>query len=475
MKNFIESIMDWIALASIGYFFAVNTAYLFLLSASAWALSLQAKKRPLLNYLNQNDSAFAPSVSILAPAYNEEATVVESVKSFLMLEYPSFEIIVINDGSKDNTLQRLIENFALEKINPIYDNSLSSTEVRGAYQSQLHPQLKVIDKENGGKADALNIGIGFSRYDIFCAVDSDSLLEKDALSKVAAPFLDRSSEVIASGGTVRIANGSQVKFGRVDKVNLPKNFLVLMQIIEYTRAFLCGRIGWNVFNSTLVISGAFGLFSKKAVKAVGGYMPGCIGEDMELVIRLHRHYRAAKKPYSIVFVPDPVCWTEAPSDISTLGKQRDRWQRGLADTLFRHRKMFLNPKYGFIGWVAFPYFLIVELLGPLIEVAAISLVIFSLFYSQMDHMLLISFFVASVLYGAILSVGSLIIEEIYFSKYDRIRHFLTLFASGIAESVLYRPLTTYWRLRGLFKYLKGDHTWGQMKRAGFDNEKKKAA
>lgn len=306
-------------------------------------------------------------------------------------------------------------------------------------------------------------------------MDSDSLLEKDALSKVAAPFLDRSSEVIASGGTVRIANGSKVKFGRVDKVNLPKNFLVLMQIIEYTRAFLCGRIGWNVFNSTLVISGAFGLFSKKAVKIVGGYTPGCIGEDMELVIRLHRHYRAAKKPYSIVFVPDPVCWTEAPADIATLGKQRDRWQRGLADTLFRHRNMFLNPKYGFIGWVAFPYFLIVELLGPLIEVAAISLVIFSLFYSQIDHLLLISFFVASVLYGAILSVGSLIIEEIYFSKYDRIRHFVTLFASGIAESILYRPLTTYWRLRGLFKYLQGDHTWGQMKRAGFDSKKKKAA
>ncbi len=471
MNFFSDSAMEWIALASIVYFFIVNTIYLLLLMASVWALSDQVKKKPVLNYLNQNDSAFAPSISILAPAYNEQETVVDSIKSFLMLEYPSFEIIAINDGSTDETLQRLINNFGLEKINPIYDGSLSETEVRGAYQSKIHPQLKVIDKKNGGKADALNVGIGFSRYDIFCAVDSDSLLEKDALSKVAAPFLDRSTEVVASGGTVRIANGSRIKFGRVDQVKLPKNLLALMQVIEYTRAFLCGRIGWNVFNSTLVISGAFGLFSKKAVKAVGGYTPRCIGEDMELVIRLHQYHRFHQIPYSIVFVPDPVCWTEAPSDLASLGKQRDRWQRGLADTLVRSRKMFLNPRYGFIGLVALPYFLIVELLGPLIEVLAVSLILISLVFGQLDSKLLFEFFVVSILYGTILSIGSLIIEEVFFSKYNKVRQFGTLFLMGIFESIWYRPLTTFWRLRGLYKYVRGDHTWGQINRTGFKKDR----
>lgn len=460
------------AVVSLLYFFAVNSMFLFLIGASVWALRRQSQLEPLTRTLGRANSAFAPSISILAPAYNEGKTVVESVNSFLLLNYPSFEVIVINDGSKDDTLDVLKKAFALERVSPIYDRSLSATKVRGCYRSRLHPNLTVVDKVNGGKADALNVGIGFARYDHFCAVDSDSLLENDALLRVAAPFLDVPNKIVATGGTVRIANGARVRFGRVESVRLPRNFLVLMQVVEYTRAFLCGRIGWNVFNSTLVISGAFGLFSKQTVKEIGGYLTGSVGEDMELILRLHRHCRDQKRDYSIVFVPDPVCWTEAPETWSALGKQRDRWQRGLADCLMQNRRMMFRRRYGFIGWLALPYFLFVELLGPLFEVLSLIAIGISMFYPGFDNLMFLAFFSASLLYSSLLSMASLIVEEVFYSKYTRPTQFLTLFLVCLAEGFYYRQVSTFWRLKGLYKYLRGDHSWGHLQRVGFSPAKR---
>ncbi len=460
------------ALFSVGYFFFVNTFYLFLILSSLWALRAQAKIKPLAESLRKGKLSFAPPISILAPAYNEQETITESVQSFLLLNYPNFEVVVVNDGSKDKTMERLKAAFMLEPILLNYDDTLSRTEVRATYRSKLHPNLTVIDKENGGKADALNVGIGYAQHDLFCCVDSDSLLENDALVKVAAPFFERPAKLIASGGTIRIANGANIRFGRVESVDLPKNFLVLMQVIEYTRAFLCGRIGWNVFNSTLVISGAFGLFSKNAVREIGGYTAGCIGEDMELIIRLHKHFRLHKKPYQITFVADPVCWTEAPADRRSLAKQRDRWQRGLADTLIRNREMIFNPKYGFIGWMALPYFLFVDLLGPIFEMASLLIIGSAFFLGGFDGPLFFTFLTASILYSAVLSMCSVVIEEIYFAKYHKPHQFLVLFLVCMVESVWYRQMSTYWRLKGLVKYLRGDHSWGHLQRAGFNTHKK---
>lgn len=455
------------AATSISYFVFVNSAYLLLIFGASIALTKITKSRPIGSNLVGLSSSLAPSISILAPAYNEQETVVESVKSFLALNYPSFEVVVINDGSKDETLARLIEAFSLKPTDLIYDSTLSPTPVRQIYQSFIHPNLFVVDKANGGKADALNVGLGVCQYDIFCAVDSDSLLEGDSLTKVALPFLEDPERVIATGGTVRIANGTSVKFGRVETIGLPNNWLVLMQIIEYTRAFLCGRIGWNVLNATLVISGAFGLFSKKAVKSVGGYLSESIGEDMELILRLHKYHRRNKIPYSIVFVPDPVCWTEAPADVQSLGKQRDRWQRGLADTLLRHREMIFNPRYGVLGMIALPYFLFVELLGPVFEAISILVILGGLLIGGYDPLLLKMFFVASLLYGAILSLAALLIEEVFFSKYSSARQFLALLGICLIESLWFRQLSSWWRLKGLFKFIRGDHTWGHLTRAGF--------
>lgn len=472
MTQFILSFVPIFATLSILYFFFVNSIYMFLLLASAVSLRRQSQLRSLRPTLKGTVGSFAPSISILAPAYNEEATVVESVKSFMMLNYPSFEVIVINDGSKDRTLARLIEAFALEAVEIQPDTTLSSTPVRGTYRSKWHPNLVVIDKDNGGKADALNVGIGYSRFELFCAVDSDSLLESDALLKVAEPFMERPHEVVASGGTVRIANGAIVKYGRVEGVKIKKNVWVIMQIIEYTRAFLCGRIGWNALNSTLVISGAFGLFSKRAAVAVHGYSHGCIGEDMELIIRLHSYHRRAKIPYAIVFVPDPVCWTEAPEDAATLGRQRDRWQRGLADTLMRNREMMMNPRYGVVGLVALPFFLIVELLGPVFELLSFIVIGLSLFLGGFDPHLMWIFICASLLYGAVLSMTAVLIEEFYFSKYNRVAQFVTLFGICLAESFWYKQISTFWRLRGLWKYIRGNREWGQMTRLGFTQQRR---
>ena len=457
----------------IKYFFLTNSFYVLLLITAWFSIQRQYRIKPLLDILRKRFPSFAPSISILAPAYNEQLTIVESIQSFLMLDYPNYEVIVINDGSKDKTLARLIEFFKMEPEFVPYEARLSLTPIRGTYRSVIHPNLLVIDKENGGKADALNVGLGHTQFDIVCAVDSDSILENDALLKVAVPFFEDPVHTVASGGTIRIVNGSRVRYGRVEQITLPPKFFVLMQIVEYTRAFLCGRIGWNVFNANLIVSGAFGLFSRQAVIDVGGYMTGSIGEDMELVMRLHRHFLERKKKYSIVFIPDPVCWTEGPADYASLRKQRDRWQRGLADTLIRNRSLFLNPKYGFIGLFAFPYFFLVELLAPIIELSAVFYIVYVLLFRPNDVADFYMLFLVGVLYGMAVSMAAIVMESVYFPKYTRWSQFLLLFTVCFLESFGYRQITSSWRLQALIKYFRGDKSWGYLQRAGFGTRRSK--
>jgi cellulose synthase/poly-beta-1,6-N-acetylglucosamine synthase-like glycosyltransferase len=453
---------------SIRYYFAVNTAFLILLVVAILSIRKQMKSRLLIESIQDRFSVFAPGISILAPAYNEEATIAESVKSFLMLHYPTYEIVVINDGSSDATLERLKSTFLLERQPVFYDARLSKTKIRGTYRSKLHPNLLVVDKENGGKADALNVGIGFSQYGIFCAVDSDSLLELDALTRIVVPFIHEPEITIASGGTVRIVNGSVIKHGRVLKAGLPTKFLPLMQVIEYTRAFLCGRIGWNVLNSTLVISGAFGLFSKAAIQEIGGYLEGSVGEDMELVVRIHRHYRERQQRYQVVFVPDPVCWTEAPESVEILSRQRNRWQRGLADTLMKNKDMLMNPRFGALGLIAMPYFFFVELFGPVIEVVSLICLAIGAYLGLLNSESIALYFLAGVFYGVLMNIASVLIGEVYFSKYPGLRQFGALLAISLVEAFGYRQLTLLWRLKGLKDYARGNKSWGKMSRVGFD-------
>ena len=328
----------------------------------------------------------------------------------------------------------------------------------------------VIDKKNGGKADALNVGINVSRYPLICAIDADSILEDDALLKVSKPFLD-DDRVIAVGGIVRIANGCTIERGRVIDVRLSDKLLPSFQVVEYLRAYLSGRMGWGAMNGLLIISGAFGVFRKEIVLAVGGYKHDTVGEDMELVVRMHRYCCERKIDHRVEFVPDPVCWTEAPESLKVLGRQRNRWHRGLLDTLLIHRKMLFNPTYGVLGWLAFPYFLFIELLGPVLEAIGYIAVITGFFLGIINIQMFILFFIVSVIYGVMFSVGAVVLEEISFRRYPRMQDLITLLLLGIVENFGYRQITVWWRVKAFWDYFRGVKSWGTMTRVGFTKVK----
>jgi cellulose synthase/poly-beta-1,6-N-acetylglucosamine synthase-like glycosyltransferase len=409
---------------------------------------------------------YTKPVSIIVPAYNEEAGIVQSVRSLLSVNYPTYEIIVINDGSKDNTLEKMIQTYEMKEINKVVRKQVETRPIKKVYQSTILPNLFLVDKENGGKADALNVGLNFSHYPYFCSLDGDSVLENDAFLKVMQPIIDSNEEVIASGGSVRIANGCQIQSGFVQKIALSDRPLVVMQIIEYLRAFLMGRIGLSRHNLLLIISGAFGVFSKHWVVEAGGYRTDTVGEDMELVVRIHRMLKERKLKKKIVYVPDPVCWTEVPEDIKFLRRQRRRWHRGLFESLWNHKSLTLNPKYGSIGLISFPYFWIVEFLGPVIELSGYIFMIFCLFLGGVYIEFAILLFLLSCLYGSIFSMAAVLLEEWSLTKYPKVSDIIKLFFYSLTETLWYRPMTVFWRCEGIWQIIKGDTSWGEMKRKG---------
>lgn len=427
------------------------------------------RRNAFIDYRKFIQSEFTYSVSILAPAFNESKTVVESVKSLLKLNFGKYEVLVINDGSKDDTLEQMIHEFDLLKTNQFYYAVIKTKPVRGIYKSRKpeYKNLIVVDKENGGKADALNTGINIAKYDHVCCIDADSILEDDALLKSMKPFHEDKT-VVAVGGIIRIANGCKVINGRVVSVGLSQKLLPIFQVVEYLRAFLSGRMFWNIFQGPLIISGAFGIFKKSVLLDIGGYRTDTVGEDMELVTRIHRMMIEKGKPYKVLFVPDPVCWTEAPDSISMLSSQRNRWHRGLLDTLLIHKKMFLNPKYGMVGIGAMPHFVIVELLGPVFEAIGYLSLVLMYFFGMLNIDIAILFFIVSLFYGAMFSVGAVILEEISFQRYPKPSDLALLLSFGIIENFGYRQLTVLWRLKGIWDYLKGNKRWGTMQRKGFE-------
>ncbi len=445
------------------YMLGISVSYMLLNIISIYSIVRHMAARRLDIFLD-SFSDFEPPVSILVPAYNEAATIESSVLSLLQLAYSEFEVIIINDGSRAETLQLLIDRFQLVPIPVAYQIRLPVKPVRGFYKSNLYPNLRVIDKENGGKADALNAGINATRYPLFCSVDADSILQRDSLKRVMQPFLE-DPRTVAAGGTIRIVNGSEVRDGFLLQAGLPGNLLVRMQIIEYLRAFLFGRLGWSPLNAMLIISGAFGVFRKEMVVQAGGYNTNTVGEDMELVVRLHRTLRAQGKKYRISFVPDPICWTEAPADLKSLKKQRTRWQVGLAESLSQNLSLLFNRRGGPVGWVAFPYMVIFEWFGPVVEVAGYIFVVLGFIFGIVSIQVMAVFFLLAVGLGMLVSVTALLLEQISFHIYSRPRHMISLFFAALAENLGYRQLMSLWRLQGLLKWIGGGPPrWGEMTR-----------
>ncbi len=415
-------------------------------------------------------SANTPPITIIAPAYNEEANIEESVRAFLQVEYPSLKLVVVNDGSKDGTLERLKRRFQLVPTDLVVRGDLKAKAIRGLYESPLDDRLLVVDKENGGKADALNVGINVARTPLVCCVDADSVIDRRALLRMVEPYLYSDGVVVAVGGTVMPANGSDIRDGIVEAYHPPRTVLAYFQTVEYLRAFVFARMGLNRAGGNLIISGAFGLFLREAVIAAGGYEVATVGEDAELVARIHRVMREQKRPYKVVHIPDPVCYTEVPESLRVLGRQRDRWQRGLFETLLRHRGMIFRPRYGAVGLISMPMLLLFELLGPFVELGGYLWLIKTGITASLAAPFAVMFFLVAFLWGLILSVQALVLESIDRPGTRTLPEHLVYLLVAACENFGYRQLTIWYRLKGAWSFIAGVKSWGEMKRRGLGSK-----
>lgn len=460
------------------YAITINLIYLSVLLVSVRGARIQSRLWKSKDLTMLYTRELLPSVSIIAPAYNEANNIIESVNSLLNQRYPDFELIVVNDGSKDETLNTLISYFDLEKRDRIIQKRLQTRTLRGIYTNKNIPNLLVVDKVNGGKADSLNLGLNVASKQFFCGIDSDSLLESDALLKAVSVMIDTSAETIASGGNICPINGCSVELGSLDEISLPKNFLARLQSLEYMRSFMSGRVGWAHMNLLLIISGAFGVFNRERTIQTGGYLTksgkyrkDTVGEDMELVVRLSRSMREAKRPYRVQYAFNANCWTEVPESWKVLHRQRDRWHRGLVDILLFHSTMIANPRYGRLGMAGMLYYFIFELVGPFIEAQGLFLVILSAFFGLLNLQIGLLLFTATILLGILVSVSSVLISEMDYEMYGP-RDVRRLLGMAVMENFGIRQYISLWRVTGFFSAMRKDKGWGAQVRKGFERTSK---
>ena len=449
----------------------IFTTYLILTIFSAVSLRKYLRKNSYVDYNSIVSSPLAPTLSVIAPAFNESRTIIDNIRTLLSLYYNNYEVIVVNDGSEDDSLEKIISTYELEKVNYYFDYRLPCKRIRGVYKSQNRSfkKLTVIDKMNGGKADSLNAGLNVSKNDLVVSIDADSIMEPDALLKLVKPFMEgKEKKVIGAGGVIRIANSCEISGGHIKKVHLPKKFLPRAQVMEYTRAFLMGRMAWSELDGLLLISGALGMFDREIVIQAGGYHTNTVGEDMELVVRIRRYMVDNNLSYDVVYIPDPLCWTEVPSTIKVLARQRSRWTRGTMETLITHRKLFFNRRYGKLGMLGYPYWLMFEYLAPIIEFLGILWFIFLAITGKLNwpFFLLLTGFV--YFFAVSLSIWAVLFEEVTFHKYEKRRDVLRLIGTAFLEPVFYHPLVMLMTIKGNIDKLFKINTWGKMERKGFD-------
>jgi cellulose synthase/poly-beta-1,6-N-acetylglucosamine synthase-like glycosyltransferase len=448
----------------------IFTTYLGLTIYSAISLRKYLRKNSYVDYNSIVASPLAPSLSVIAPAYNESRSIVDNIRTLLSLYYNNFEVVVINDGSSDDSLEKIKEAYDLEKVNYYFDYRLPCERIRGVYKSKNRSfkRLTVIDKQNGGKADTLNAGLNVCRNDLVVSIDADSIMEPDALLKLVKPFMEaKEKRVIGAGGVIRIANSCEIVGGHIKKINLPKQFLPRAQVMEYTRAFLMGRMAWSELDGLLLISGALGMFDREILIQAGGYSTKTVGEDMEMVVRIRRYMTEKGLDYDVVYIPDPLCWTEVPANWKILARQRSRWTRGTMETLYTHRKLLFNRKYGKLGMLGYPYWLLFEYLAPIIEFLGILWFFFLVITGKLNwpFFLLLTGFV--YFFAVSLSIWAVLFEEITFHKYERRRDVLRLVAVAFLEPLFYHPMVMLMSIKGNIDKLFNKKSWGKMDRKGF--------
>lgn len=468
-------IYDLITYGLLCYSLFLLTGYICIGIYSIDEINKYLHKNSFTNYRLLASSNDTPGISILAPAYNEGANIIENVRSLLSIHYNNLEVIIINDGSKDDSIEKLIEAYNLEKLDYFVDLKIETKKIRGIYKSknEVYRKLIVVDKENGGKADALNVGINVSRNQYVVCIDVDCIIEQDALLKLIKPFLENTKErVIATGGVVRIANGCDIANGRLIKVGLPRDFLPRVQTLEYIRAFLLGRMAWSRLNGLMLISGAFGAFDKEIVIKCGGYNHKTVGEDMELVVRMRRYMEERDLPYKVAFIPDPLCWTEAPANYKILGRQRNRWTRGTIETLKFHKVMFLNTGYGILGVLSYPYWFFFEFLAPLVEFTGIIIFIFLALFGLLNWPYFFALLICVYTFGVLYSIFAILMEVLTYNQYRKGKDILNLMLTAFLEPLFFHPFVVWAAVRGNIDYLQKKSSWGEMTRAGLSQTKK---
>lgn len=464
----LNAVLAWIGYFLAAYLILVLLIYFVMMLFAIFRIRKNRRYRRPLELLS-NAERHELGVSILVPAFNEEQGVVQNVSSLLNLNYEKFEIVVINDGSTDATSDVLIEEFLMQPVpNPVIDAKLPTAEVESVYRSEVFPNLTLVNKRNGGKADALNCGINVSKMDYICTVDGDSVLDKEAIRKAMRPFVVEGDRVAAVGGTVELINANRVTHGVADKqVEFSPNPLVAMQTIEYLRSFLIGRVALSERNLMLICSGAFSVFDKHLVVEYGGLATNGIGEDMEIVVRLQKHIAKDDLDKRIVHVPDAICYTEAPETLKVLRRQRRRWHQGLLESLWFHREVAFNPRYGALGVVAFPYFIVAEAIIPLVEVLGILYLITGFFVGQVFVEFSLFLVLFSLVYAGVMNVIAVMLHSWQHERYPDVTELIYVLGLSFTEVFWYKPLMLFWRLEGFYRFFTNRSDWGVMDRTGF--------
>ncbi len=456
-KLFFDYIGAYFILYMIGY-----ASFLFLSVTVGSSILYQLKRRNWLK--NELQGQYYVPVTIIIPAYNEEVTIEDSIRSLLALEYKLYEIIIVDDGSSDHTAEVICKAFHMQEIKRPIQRKIPCQPEKAVYESyDWKVPITLICKQNGGKADALNMGVNAAKYPYFICMDADSVLQHDSLEKIVRPVLEESN-VVAVGGAVRPCNGTKIENGRVVSYHLPDKIIPCMQVLEYDRSFLAARILFDRFNGSIIISGAFGLFKKNIVIDAGGYDASTMGEDMELVVKLHVFCREHNIPYRICYATDAICWTQAPEKLSDLCKQRRRWHIGLFQSMMLHRRMLINPKYGLVGMISYLYFLIYELLSPYIEIFGIFSIVLAFLVDLINVPFMILFFFIYVIYSAVLSLTAFFARIHTIDLKLTIKDVLKAIGLCVVEVSCLRLILAWVRATALIGYHKRKTVWGNIER-----------
>lgn len=469
MHTQVLQFFDYLNTIILMYFLIANAVYTVLMVLSLYAVSIHSRFAAHSGHADLMDSPVTPPVALLVPCFNEQDVIVATVESMLELKYPEKEVIVIDDGSEDATLIRLIQRFQLQRMDLIYREKIKANAPTSFFYNPLIPELLVVVKPNGGKSDALNVGINISRSPYFCTVDADSIVEDEALLRLMAPIVHSTVNTVVSGGVVRIANGCTVERGRVTKIGLPRTWIERCQVVEYIRTFLFGRPGWDFLKANFICSGAFCLLHKESVVLAGGFGNDTVTEDIDMIAMLHRFLREKKWKYRMVFTTDPVCWTECPKTISMLARQRRRWQLGLLQTAVKHDTLIFNGRHGMLGILSVPFHAYIEAIGCVVEALGLVILPLSFFIGAMPFSLFLLLMFLAFGYGTLLSMASVLLAEATVRRYPKVSDMFTLVQYAFLENLGYRQLVSIFRAQGVFRYFTGARKWELVTHAGVES------